>query len=142
MTTAQRRNSNSIARVCAERVSLPRHILVELTFKRAHIRCHAPDVCLPMSVNKTARDTSPPRPRMLFFPALPFLLALCAPNHTPRATCSLLLQVKGPSDRLSDRQTAWLRILDRGQALVGVCHVAEGVGGSHAEPTKTKKGKR
>ncbi|CAM9218865.1 unnamed protein product [Scytosiphon promiscuus] len=43
-----------------------------------------------------------------------------------------LLEVKGPSDRLSDRQTAWLRILDRGQAHVGVCHVAEGAGGSHA----------
>lgn len=53
------------------------------------------------------------------------------------------LQVKGPSDRLSDRQTAWLRILGRGSALVGVCHVAEGSGGSHAvvstEPKKTNK---
>ncbi|CBJ26014.1 conserved unknown protein [Ectocarpus siliculosus] len=60
-----------------------------------------------------------------------------------------LLEVKGPSDRLSDRQTAWLRILDRGRALVGVCHVTEGAGGSHVATAttttnaiKTKKFKR
>ncbi|CAM9590186.1 unnamed protein product [Ectocarpus fasciculatus] len=48
-----------------------------------------------------------------------------------------LLEVKGPSDRLSDRQTAWLRILDRGRALVGVCHVTEGAGGSHVATVTT-----
>ncbi|CAN0430276.1 unnamed protein product [Ectocarpus sp. 12 AP-2014] len=48
-----------------------------------------------------------------------------------------LLEVKGPSDRLSDRQTAWLRILDRGRALVGVCHVTEGAGGSHVATATT-----
>lgn len=45
--------------------------------------------------------------------------------HAPRQ------QVKGPSDRLSDRQTKWLGILARGRALVGVCHVVEGAEGSH-----------
>lgn len=44
-------------------------------------------------------------------------------------------KVKGPGDRLSDRQTAWLRILNEGGARVGVCHVTEGSGGSHVVRT-------
>lgn len=70
--------------------------------------------------------------------------AVAAPFCPPRnaTTCTppppfanthkyLTNKVKGPSDRLSDRQTAWLSILDRGGARVGVCHVVEGSGGSH-----------
>ncbi|CAM9805094.1 unnamed protein product, partial [Choristocarpus tenellus] len=39
-----------------------------------------------------------------------------------------LVEVKGPSDRLSERQVAWLRILGEAGS---VCHVVEGSAGRH-----------
>lgn len=72
-----------------------------------------------------------------------FLIIVCIFPSFSMCFLTKISKVKGPNDRLSDRQTAWLRILQRAGARVGVCHVTEGDRGSHVmQAVGTKKKKR
>jgi hypothetical protein len=43
----------------------------------------------------------------------------------------MLVEVKGPADRLSDRQRVWCQALVAHGVSVKVCRVQEGAGGHH-----------
>ena len=70
---------------------------------------HTPRPCSPSRM-----PTHPPVPLPLPPPAVP------QDASPPRAR---LVEVKGPGDRLSDRQRVWIDVLLRHGADVAVCHV-------------------
>jgi uncharacterized protein len=54
---------------------------------------------------------------------------------------AIFSEVKGPGDRLSDKQTIWIDLLNACGAQVELCHVVEKTDNDEEEQPKTKKKK-